>query len=94
MQLAAGGGHLDTFSHDVARDADSGLFVAEAEDGRVAGWVRVLGRRFLEFDAYAAMRVRSNTVRAEARLFCLGLGIAIAKTQNVFVKAVERSDGP
>jgi enamine deaminase RidA (YjgF/YER057c/UK114 family)/GNAT superfamily N-acetyltransferase len=115
-------GQIGTRFRDVSGDADSGLFVAEAEDGRVTGWIHVLGRHYLESDecaeiaglvvdagtrrqgagkalvaaaeswargrGYAAMRVRSNTVRAEARQFYLGLGFAIAKTQNVFVKAV------
>src|SRR2546425_9851939 len=36
-------------------DTESAVFVAEGEDGRIAGWVHVLGRWFLESDPYAEL---------------------------------------
>ena len=36
-----------------SRDPDAALFVAEGDEGRVAGWTHVVGRRFLETDAHA-----------------------------------------
>jgi GNAT superfamily N-acetyltransferase len=37
----------------VSGDPESAVFVAEDEDGRVVGWVHVLGRWFLESDRFA-----------------------------------------
>src|SRR3989442_6503865 len=36
-------------------DTESAVFVAEGEGGRIAGWVHVLGRWFLELDPYAEL---------------------------------------
>ncbi len=36
-------------------DTESAVFVAEGEGGRIAGWVHVLGRCFLELDPYAEL---------------------------------------
>ncbi len=37
----------------LSREPDSSVFVAEGEDGRLAGWIHVLARRFLESDLHA-----------------------------------------
>ncbi len=37
----------------LSREPDSSVFVAERDDGRLAGWIHVLARRFLESDHYA-----------------------------------------
>jgi GNAT superfamily N-acetyltransferase len=38
---------------ELAADPDAGIFVAEAPDGAVAGWIHVCGRRSLESDSHA-----------------------------------------
>ncbi len=106
----------------VSRRSDNAVLVAEALDGKVVGWAHVLGRDFLESDAYAelaglvvdaaarrqgigralvsaaeawaldrgyaAMRVRSNVTRVEARPFYERMGYAIVKSQNVYRKTL------
>src|SRR2546425_8447378 len=39
----------------VSADTESAVFVAEGEGGRIAGWVHVLGRCFLESDPCAEL---------------------------------------
>lgn len=39
----------------VSGDPESSLFVAEDEDGRVVGWVHVVGRFYLETDPHAEL---------------------------------------
>jgi len=34
----------------LSRDPDSSIFVAERDDGRLAGWIHVVAQRFLETD--------------------------------------------
>ena len=106
----------------VSRSSDTAVLVAESPGGKVVGWAHVLGRDFLESDAYAelaglvvdasarrqgigralvsaaegwavdrgyaAMRVRSNVTRAEARPFYERMGYAIIKSQHVYRKTL------
>ena len=49
----------------ISREADSSVFVAEGDDGRLAGWIHVLARGFLELDRY--VEIAGLVVDAGAR---------------------------
>ena len=60
----------------LAQDPDSSVFVAVAEGGRVAGWVHVLARRFLESDLHA--EIGGLVVDAGARRRGVGKTLVMA----------------
>src|SRR5262245_35581254 len=58
-------GQIERRFDGVSGDPESALFVAEDEDGRVVGWVHVLGRWLLETDRFA--EIAGLVVDAAAR---------------------------
>ena len=60
----------------LSREVDSSVFVAQGEDGRLAGWIHVLERRFLELDRYA--EIAGLVVNAGARRSGVGRALIAA----------------
>jgi len=60
----------------LSREPDSSVFVAQGEDGRLAGWIHVLERRFLELDRYA--EIAGLVVDAGARRSGVGRALITA----------------
>jgi len=67
----------------LARDPDSSIFVAERDDGRLAGWIHVVAQRFLETDHHT--EIAGLVVDAGARRSGVGralIGAAEAWTRE------------
>jgi len=60
----------------LSREPDSTVFVAELDDGRLAGWLHVLARRFLELDRYT--EIAGLVVDAGARRSGVGKALITA----------------
>jgi GNAT superfamily N-acetyltransferase len=60
----------------LSRDPDSAVLVAEDGDGRIAGWVHVVGRRYLETDPHAELG--GLVVDAGARRKGVGKALVLA----------------
>ena len=60
----------------LGQEPDSSVFVAEGADGRVAGWLHVLARGFLESDRYA--EIGGLVVDAAARRSGVGRALVSA----------------
>jgi hypothetical protein len=70
-------------------EPEQGIFVAEAPDGKVVGWIHVLGTCLLESEPFAeigGLVVDKDRRGTEAHQFYLKLGYQTVKTQFAFHK--------